>query len=78
MCFGLPSAISAGLGAISNATARNRHYAEDMVLRPTVTVAELGRPSALPTVEQSPVGTLAVVESTQRGLQSARRNRRPT
>jgi hypothetical protein len=68
MCYGLPSTISAGLGAISNATARRRHYAEDVVLRLIVTVAGLGKPSALPTVEQSPAGVLAVVESTQRGL----------
>ena len=64
ICFGLPSTTSTRLGAISNATTRSRHYAEDIVLRPTVTVAELGRPSALPTGEQSPVGALAVVEST--------------
>ena len=64
MYFGLLSAISAGLRAISNATARSRYYIEDIVLRPIVIVAELGRPSALPIGEQSPVGTLAVVEST--------------
>ena len=77
MCYGLPSATSAGLRAISNATARSKHYAEDVVPRLMVTVAGLGKPSALPTVEQFPVGALAVVESTQRGLQSAQRSKRP-
>ena len=68
ICYGLPSTTSAGLRAISNATARRRHYTEDIVPRLMVTVAGLGKLSALPTVEQFPVGTLAVVESTQRGL----------
>ena len=77
MCFGLLSATSAGLRAISNATARSRHYAEDVVLRPTVTVAGLGRLSALPIVVPCPVGVLVVVESTQRGLASAQRSKTP-
>jgi len=77
MCYGLPSATSAGLGAISNATARSRHYAEDVARRPTGRVAEPGRPSALLTVEQRLAGVLDVVEATQRGLGSARRSRRP-
>ena len=64
MCYGLPSATSAGPGAISNATARRRHYAEDVVRRPTGRVAGPGRPSALPTVVNCPIGVLVVVEST--------------
>ena len=56
MYFGLPSTTSAGLRAISNATTRSRHYTEDIVLRPTVIVAGLGRLSALLTVVPCPVG----------------------
>ena len=77
MYFGLPSTTSAGLRAISNATTRSRHYTEDIVLRPTVTVAELGRPSTLPTVVPCPIGILVVAESTQRRLASAQRSKTP-
>jgi len=64
MCYSLPSATSVRPGAISNATATRTHYAEDVVRRPTGRVAEPGRPSALPTVEQRLVGVLDVVEAT--------------
>jgi len=64
MCYSLPSTISARLGAISNATARSRHYADDVVRRSTGRVAELGRLSALPIVEQQLTGMLDVVEAT--------------
>ena len=40
MSYGLPSATSAGPGAIFNAIARRRHYAEDVVRRPTAKVVE--------------------------------------
>jgi len=64
ICYSLPSTISAGPRAISNAIARRRHYAEDVVQRPTGRVAEPGRPSALLTVEQRLAGVLDVVEAT--------------
>ena len=78
MCYGLLSATSAGPGAISNAIAKRRHYVEDVVQRPTAMAVELGRPSALPTVEQWLVGALGVVGSIQRGLGSAQRSKWPT
>ena len=61
ICYGLPSATNAGPGATSNATVRNRHSAEDVAQRPTGRVAGPGRPSALPTREQSLTGVLGVV-----------------
>ena len=77
MCYSLLSATSAGPGAIFNATARSRHYVEDVVRRPTAKVVEQGRPSALPTLEQWLLGVQAVEVVTQRGLGSARRRKPP-
>ena len=59
MYYSLPIAISARPRAISNAIARSRHYAEDIVRRPTARVVEQGRPSALPTMEQWVLGAQA-------------------
>jgi len=77
ICYSRPSATSAGAGATSNTTAERRHYVEDVVRRPIEREAEQGRPSALPTREQQPIGVLAVAGATQRGPGSAQRSNRP-
>ncbi len=71
ICYGLPSATNAGLGAMYNATAIRKHFVEDAVLRPTVKEAGLGKPSALPTRARLSTSVPGVVEGTLRGLGSA-------
>ncbi len=71
ICYGLPSAINAGLRVTYNATAAKKHFVEDAVLRPIVRGAGLERPSALPIREWLFTGMLGVVESILRGLGSA-------
>ncbi len=77
ICYGLPSATNARPGAISNATAIKKHFAEDAAQRPIKREAKPGRPSALPTREQLFISVPGVVEATQRGLGSAPRSKRP-
>ena len=51
---------------------------EDVARKPIERVAGLEKPSALPIVVNYPIGVLVVVESTQHGLGSAQRSKRPT
>lgn len=56
---------------MSNATAINRHFVEDVVLRLIEKKAKLERPSALPIKERLFIGMPGAVEGTLRRLGSA-------